>query len=134
MKAEELRIGNFVKSGTMHTGIGAKKGYYVISAIGETVAWLNESNVGEYYKNIQSIPLTEQWMKKFGFKKRNEFCGCGINDNIEVWKLDGYGFIKDISDKWFLEGYDWNTKHFRYVHELQNLFFALSGEELKIKK
>jgi len=37
----------------------------------------------------------------------------------------------DYPDKWVFE--TWNDLNLQYVHQLQNLFFALCGEELTVK-
>ena len=79
------------------------------------------------------IPLTEEWLIKLGFEKSISTTGPPINEELESYILDGYDFMKDRCGSWFLCGYNWNTTHFQYVHQIQNLYFALTGEELKIE-
>lgn len=77
---------------------------------------------------ISPIKLSTEWLVKFGFKKR------GL-----VWEYkpdaDGPPFCK-INDDGFYGFYlaDNELENFgqeiKYVHQLQNLFFALTGEEL----
>ena len=90
-------------------------------------------------KDTNPIPLTEEWLLKFGFEKI-------IYDCEEV----GYGVEYDLKTKHFYLSYcdDFsisisgrkeyrgmapNIELFRYVHQLQNLYFSLSGEELTVK-
>ncbi len=72
------------------------------------------------------ISLTEEWLMEFEFKKHKDFFGKG--SRFTLWK-----------DPKMSEGYicDWSGKTIKvvnYVHELQNLFFALTNEELYNKK
>ena len=76
----------------------------------------------------QPIPLTEEWLLKFGFeeksKSKNFYLG---NFRFHISKPANYdGFI-------FCDGYDVITDRIKYVHQLQNLYFALIGEELILK-
>lgn len=72
------------------------------------------------------ILLTEEWLFKLGFTK--EFGGYKLN----IFRI-GWGdgdFLNELytliySNKFF--------KKVQYVHEIQNLYFALTGEELKLK-
>lgn len=76
------------------------------------------------------IPLTEEWLTKLGFEKIILKPVAPIWEEDIEWDLAGHRFSQDISGKWFLSGYHWNTEHFKYVHELQNLYFALTKQEL----
>ena len=76
------------------------------------------------------IPLTEEWLIKFGFKTPEGYLAGNyiLGDyrvNIEdfvLWRVDG-AYEGDT----YLVG-------IKYVHQLQNLYFALTGEELVTKK
>lgn len=72
------------------------------------------------FDEINPILLTEEWLIRFGFKKCGELY---IKNQIEIW-------------------YNEPTKRFyhteqnigvntNYVHQLQNLYFALTWEELE---
>ena len=78
--------------------------------------------------SISGIKLTEELMLRLGFEKRQE-TAISI-EVLDYYSLDGYCFMEDWEGKWFLTGYNWNTEHFEYLHQLQNIFYALSGEEL----
>jgi hypothetical protein len=105
MEAKELRIGNYVYND--------KKEFY-------TINWINESI------KVKPIPLTEEWLLKFGFNY--------IDDDSEYLALKYRGFYihSDDSDNFSIatikvQDYRITIKH---VHQLQNLYFALTNEEL----
>jgi len=74
------------------------------------------------------IPLTEEWLLKFGFVKigtyRIEFVKYSKYKDFEI-EVSLY-----INDGKIVTGQDFEIN---YVHQLQNLYFALTGEELEIK-
>jgi hypothetical protein len=127
MKASELRIGNLVKKGN---DLCTVKGYYDNLFIVEDNEKIEfKSNV---FDNIKPIPLTEEWLLKFGFL---------IEENGDVdfsFDFINYGLSKfEIDQKYYLHidgNFDRTETDTRieYVHSLQNLFFALTGEELTI--
>ena len=112
MRASELRIGNIVNN----------NGYseWIIS---------DGSDIDFSEKNCKGIPLTEEWLLKFGFEKTINPPSAPIWDEDIQYVYKGYRFCQDVNSGWFLLGYSWNTKHFKYVHQLQNLYFALTEEE-----
>jgi hypothetical protein len=87
---------------------------------------------------FEPIPLTEEWLLKFGFciyydsyvrhsgRKTIEISlDAQADESGDVW----IGYSNDI-------GIDIQTIslcEIKYVHQLQNLYFALTGEELTIK-
>ena len=81
-------------------------------------------------KNLKPILLTEEWFIKFGFQYN------GYPDSLSL-KVLGRGILNaySISDKPRIEigtasGYIFGETKIKYVHELQNLFFALTKKEL----
>ena len=84
----------------------------------------------QYPNCCEPIPLTEEWLLKFGFEKS----GGGLYltyETFEMYYINGVlGLSARVSDP--NEGYI-DTK-IKYVHQLQNLHFALTGEELTIKE
>ena len=69
------------------------------------------------------IPLTEEWLFKFGFKL--------------VESHDDHLYYLEETDFSLNRSFQFNNYYKRielkYVHQLQNLYFALTGEELTIK-
>jgi len=110
MKASELRIGNLVMDGKDIEQVNAR----MIDMLVKTEA------------DFDSIPLTEEWLLKFGFQKSMSWTYVvELKGNLKlVYYLGEKGWsigFKSYSDFSNLE----------YVHQLQNLYFALTGEELK---
>ena len=119
MKASELRIGNSIMQDDDLV----------------FVTWwrleLMENNKIEY----KPIPLTEEWLLEFGFDKLE-------NDIPTYYKCFG-NLIEDDYEFSFNIYIDSEQNYFitvfgrkiiiKYVHQLQNLYHALTGEELIIK-
>lgn len=137
MRATELRIGNFTYNKKLENifkdGVKTITGrdiYNLISCeLGVTVE--------DKYQHFKPIPLTEEWLIKLGFDSpqlapvgtatpRNPVYTCDII-NFEIKKMIGVGakgFMIIIRGAFSLP-------HIKYVHQLQNLYFALTNEELK---
>ncbi len=79
--------------------------------------------VSQEKPNYQPITLTEEWLLKFGFEKRS------IIQENDSYYLNGE--IVWVTKKGFR--YFQNRNIIQHVHQLQNLYFALTGEELTIK-
>lgn len=80
------------------------------------------------YLNFEPIPLTEEWLVKFGCSK------IGINyqiKNISIWYSS---YDKCYQIRYFLVGSN-VEKHINleYVHTFQNVINTLTGEEITIK-
>jgi hypothetical protein len=91
----------------------------------DEIIWMRDHDEYSY----KAIPLTEEWLIKFGFlkeelKTRTYWHNYDIK-LIKGYKRDGYPFhlVCNIL----------SVKPIRYVHELQNLHFALTGIELTLK-
>jgi hypothetical protein len=79
-------------------------------------------------KNINPIPLTEEWLVKTGAKKFNTTPSYISSRFKLIWK-EGYKYwyVVDRIDSTYL------TK-IEFVHEWQNFCFILDGQELEIKE
>lgn len=126
MKANELRIGNYVQ----------RIGYPLkVTGIKGGDVWVDGNAVElEYYvyDGINPIPITEEWLVKFGFEKLNLYSlDRWIYNDFEIENMGKYFTVVVWS-----ESCPHNTNyigHCEYVHSLQNLYFALTGDELYIK-
>ena len=114
MKASELRIGNLIIHSLPFGSDKIKK----VTAF--DLAYITENTKEEYCP----IPLTEEWLLKFGFEKQHN------EEDFDYW------FKNDFSNDiiWeHSEGFCHNLNYggdIKYVHQLQNLYFALTNEEL----
>lgn len=112
MKANELRIGNWVNP---------DKPYQI-----DANSFQNAFN-SEFDQD--GIPLTEEWLLKFGFSDTNTGgYEIKIEDSICI-RIFGNDIT--ILDK-FWESVEIDIK-LQYIHQLQNLYFALTNAELTIK-
>ncbi len=120
MDSKQLRIGNHV----MYTD---QFGKYVdqIRVLNEEYCQLDNHGARFDYSGLEPVPLTEDWLMKFGATKRivSEW-----DYHLKVGAVKIY-FRKNIS--WYseLEGI-YLGSHIQYVHQLENLYFALTGNEL----
>lgn len=109
MEAKELRIGNLVLVRT--------------NGKIETIKHLYE----DFGMFVAPIPLTEEWLTKLGFE-RKQYPG-----NYYYWLQ--YRGIEFTAFSPFNQVETDNLEAtIEYVHQLQNLYFALTGEELEIKE
>jgi hypothetical protein len=116
LDAKDLRIGNCLnkklKSGNGRT-LTDKIGCQDIVRIYE--------NTGSI--NYEPIPLTEEWLFRFGFEVKSASVTHNYSYNIGFFVLTN-GLRNNIS----YDGYE-----IVYVHQLQNLFYSLTNTELKLK-
>ena len=120
MKANELRIGNYVKclnesrqilGITKHNGTNETELHYAEF----------KGLFPMKLFHLKPILISFQWLNDLRFKKYPKHWGmhkgsvCFHENNI------------------FYKGVDIGVK-VKYVHELQNLYFALTGKELEIKQ
>jgi len=120
MELKELRIGNTIE----YSG----KIFEVSEIRRNTLRIKHWSGITKVVKIglCNPIPLTEEWLINFGFianrrLRQKEF---SANDNgcrLTLWTgitVPGFFYLDMIEIK--------------YIHQLQNLYFALTGEELQI--
>jgi len=96
----------------------------------EYTIWVEgESAIIEHYSEFKGIPLTEEILLKCGFenKHKNLFT---FKDLIEIifWNdEDVIGF-----NVWIYPTTPKKMENVKYLHQLQNLYFALTQNELTI--
>lgn len=109
MKAKKYRIGNFARINDQTIKLTPKYFKYL-----------------DMFKDVEPLILTEQWLIDFGFNIIDRYGSTEYTRKcIACYRMYGqikirnpHGFIADLT----------------YVHELQNLWVALGGKELEIKK
>jgi hypothetical protein len=109
MKANELRIGNYILNENGNVVLLCKSRFRVMI----------KGNI-----NYQPIPLTEEWLLRFWFERSGLYFV-----KSQVYIYDEYG----LTDTGFEYRFNYTQIKLMYVHELQNLYFALTGEELTFK-
>lgn len=155
MKIIELRIGNIVGFKNRDdcycvvTDLSSAGGIHLIRKFYDG----DEDDQPEVIDDITPIPLTEEWLLKFGFKYQDRDVSHG-NGHIERFYISShfgehweFWLELQLNNNWlktFFVWLMWNIGGGRdfvhlpyghkleYVHQLQNLYFALTGEELTI--
>jgi hypothetical protein len=112
MKANELRIGNYI----LLQGVTKP-----------TQVWIIDTTEQSTRTKASPIPLTEEWLLKFGFvKKKGEI---GYSKGKLLIYL-GDTTMSGENGRTYFNSWAILYKSPEYVHQLQNLYFALTGEEL----
>jgi hypothetical protein len=119
LTAAYLRVGNLLNYQT-------SDGDVLPSAMDwQDLKWISQDQKG-FNLAHSPIPITEEWLLRLGFEKTMSwtFAKELIGNNILVYYLGEKGFsigFKNYSD-------------FKcdQVHQVQNLYFALTGEELTL--
>ena len=115
IKVKELRIGNLLKD---------KYSNEIIKVNGIT-----ESDIfftGNFTKEWQAEPIeiTEEWLLKFGFKETKE------DKKIKWFTKNRLDIV--LGEDNFIVFDHLVLKHLKYIHQLQNLHFALTQRELNV--
>jgi len=121
LDAKDLRIGNLIK--------------WISTNTVEVVQEINSCGKYHLINNVQitdaePIELTEEWLLRFGFERHeldnwfylkiiNDWTRLNININGSVCELSisNHGAVINVA----------------YVHQLQNLYYALTQTELTLK-
>lgn len=117
IKASELRIGNWVSNGEIPTKIdGLNKS-----------AYLDPDGVWYYFGSIYPIPINETWLIRIGFNKESK--PSSALEAFRVYTKDIIVYNTSHGHFWLNKSYGWFDEPV-YVHQLQNLYYALTGDEL----
>ena len=125
LSEKDLRIGNLVKwydvSKVLELHSEKNKFDNVYIECEESFEWTE-------YNKLEPIPLTEEWLLKFGFliiEINGKFEATLPNFRYNIyWNKYTDGFL-------FCDG-ETVLINFNYVHELQNLVFVLGQRELTV--
>ena len=121
MKAQDLRLKNIVYN---RNGDPIKLSIYNLQCI---LSWEIYEHAGE--PPFKPIPLTEEWLDKFGFEK-------SYVDFFYHKKLGSMLFsrpFKEASHILVKCNVGCKLTSIKYVHQCQNLYHTITGEELTIK-
>lgn len=133
MTANELRIGNFVyckhKDGVEVGKISHLTDIDFITAKIGDVEYDGKA-YNSIYHCIEPIPIAEDILLNCGFEKQNNGEYVTIytkSDCIDILCQKNVYYPYNFYDDIIL------GKELKYVHELQNVIFALTGKELEVK-
>jgi hypothetical protein len=140
IKINEIRIGNLLNCGVDEDDSGKEipMAGRVLQIFQETIHWtnvLNQESIGDGYNStdtrfIDPIPITPEWLGRLGFKYSKTFKCYSIDFELLFYSEGGEYWLCD-QDAGKLQKIG---KPFKHVHQLQNIYFALTGEELQLKE
>jgi hypothetical protein len=124
MKSNELRIGNYILISVLSDNGNFE---YEMFKVNSTTIRDAERYGDEW--NAEPIALTEEWLLKFGARKVNHIHG------YVFWTFHDTKPNNALIDiyKNYTEVNSRLVNNCKYVHQLQNLYFALTGNELELK-
>ena len=122
VQVNELRIGN-----------------WVIDNDDNQIAKVTQLEIDENHPEItdvdcQPISITVKWLINFGFKivRKKSILG-EVIDIYQQYLSSRISIFTIGYDKWILDINDKDIVEIQYIHQLQNLYFVLTKEELEIK-
>lgn len=136
IKSTELRIGNWLDNPVITV-----RHMQVYPMMIPQIATIEKEGGSSH---MLPIPLDEEWLVKFGFIESPSYGG-----NNGYWtKKWYYDFLKKDIDFNLASDFDYTIEEGRfalmkrpsvmptmyYVHELQNLYFSITGQELTIEQ
>ncbi len=135
MNIKELRIGNLVgvTKDAYHSEKSGENCFKIEQILSNDVKFQGFGHL-EHCKNLRGMPLTEQRLLDLGFNTNYKagYIGIDVKHTDFVLTCPNKG-----KEKYFMWEFKQAGVHLyvelKHVHELQNLFFALTGEELKFK-
>ncbi|KAA6316654.1 hypothetical protein EZS27_033065 [termite gut metagenome] len=117
----ELRIGSYIS-------IKNENGIFNLPVFEMCEDWVNVKDEkggiwAIWYEEMEPIPLTKEIFLKSGFRKADDwFCD------------DLYGLMFQCKDRGYsLEWGEYSIVTVYTVHQLQNVYFALNGNDLDVK-
>ena len=123
MNANELKLGNYIN------WIGRKEDARIMNGSDFDLVYIDLEDNEIENKSFKAIPLTEKWLLDFGFKD-----GVTLDNDkykIDIDYYDGWIFNYKEKEKFGHADVFLYPSNIYYVHQLQNLVFSLTNEELK---
>lgn len=121
IEAKELRVGNLIED-----ELGKPK--RVQNILGErfNIDALDGIDRGFPLTEMNGIPITPELLEKCGFEYSASFGECRYKKK-ELEMDENFNPLVQEGDEFLYYG-----KRIEHLHQLQNLYFALTGEELEI--
>lgn len=116
IQANELRRGNHFQGVVVES----------ITRTGINFTCQYEGYIEKPFEELSPIPLTPELLEKCGFEFSEAFFKTYINEPL---------FLQEEADAFYMIYSNMRInpkKPLKYLHELQNLYFALTGEELEV--
>ena len=113
INAKDLRIGNYISD--VHA---SEKGFWQVRRLLENLCYYGEFRYT--YDKLKPIPLSKDWLFKFGWKEIEENLFDNGSYNVAFEKQNDY-----------FQRYK-SYKKIKYVHELQNYMYFAHDVELSL--
>jgi hypothetical protein len=128
MKASELVVGRYYQADIEFPkgSLSAKLGFgedrvFQLTKLINRVIWASYGNSLELKNFIRPVPLTEDWLDKFGVK-------FGFGPYVFEYMFDKFHLRLQYD-----VGMSKHIAKLEFVHQLQNLYHSLTGEELDLE-
>jgi hypothetical protein len=118
LKPNNLRIGNLIEH--------KEKGFIKVSALSNNIIQYKDKYgiSTDKYSYFKAIPLTEEWLLNLEFRTEENYSFELDNISINTKRELMWVFTKCKNNV--------ELELPKYVHELQNIYFALTGSELTV--
>jgi hypothetical protein len=133
IKSNELRLGNVV---AYRHAEKTEPTIHRVIRLERITARLDKCPEGDLhmysdreYSDIEGVPLTGEWLETCGWQLVDQGRGPYYWLEKQCWF-----HIHLSEDSSIYANFNNNAVPIRYLHQLQNLYFALTGEELTIKE
>lgn len=118
----DLRIGNWITVSEVT---------YRVTALSETKVHFKGRKGGVSHEEIHPIPITQEILEKAGFKKKEK------SDLFDKFPNEGFTYHLYSHKVMIFHGphntlCHWLSTQIDYLHQLQNLYYCLTGRELSI--
>ena len=118
----DLRIGNWITVSEVT---------YRVTALSETKVHFKGRKGGVSQEEIHPIPITQEILEKAGFKKK------GKADLFDKFPNEGFTYHIYSHKVMIFHGphntlCHWLSTQIDFLHQLQNLYYCLTGRELSI--
>lgn len=136
LKCTDLRIGNYLKYNNKIIEVFGLRPRYIEYYDDD------EFLVGDNPEYFEPIELAEEILVKIGFEDRKGYFNYSkvfgddgdYCDSIYIYycpRLNHFKFTHNIVDKLDLQTMD--LYNIKYLHQLQNAYYCLTGEDLRVK-
>jgi hypothetical protein len=127
IQANDLRIGNlfYLNDDDLIENQNVYEGIAIHKITGEDVNMADFSN-DDFNMFYKPIPITEEWILRFGAAP---FFMNGLQTHFRI----GLHMIRFDGDDFYLELGKGMNIELTHIHQLQNLYFALTQTELTLK-
>lgn len=126
----ELRLGNWIECADItYCSNGGKR---IVKRVQFQINKRQMLNIYQGQTAFDFIPLNEKWLKKLGgeviVRKLDGWLTCWFDDDVFIQRTPDDNGLFSIDIEY---GHDASNRFtFKYVHTLQNIYFALKNKEL----